>query len=98
MREIMKTDKHVLASLVSRIKIISGMDISIRRKPQDGRAQIRYHKKDYDLRVSTLPTSYGEKVTIRILNPDTASVRLEDLGFNEKAFEDFMDAVGRPRV
>jgi type IV pilus assembly protein PilB len=97
MREIMKTDKHVHASLVSRIKIISGMDISQRRIPQDGRSQIRYNGKNYDLRVSTLPTSYGEKVTIRILNPDIGSVRLEDLGFNEKALEDFLGAVGRPQ-
>ncbi|MDX2512987.1 MAG: ATPase, T2SS/T4P/T4SS family [Desulfobacterales bacterium] len=97
MREVMKTDKHVHASLVSRIKIMSGMDISERRQPQDGRSQIRYHKKNYDLRVSTLPTSYGEKVTIRILNPDTASVCLEDLGFSEKTLEDFVEAVGRPQ-
>jgi type IV pilus assembly protein PilB len=55
MRETMQTDKHIHASLVSRIKIISNMDISIRRKPQDGRSQVRYRGKRYDLRVSTIP-------------------------------------------
>jgi type IV pilus assembly protein PilB len=96
-REIMKTDKHVHASLVSRIKIISNMDIAIRRKPQDGKAQIRFKNKSYDLRVSTIPTSYGEKVTIRILDPDSAKIRIEDLGFSEKSLQDFVDVVSRPQ-
>ena len=97
MREILKTDKHVHASLVSRIKVISNMDISIRRKPQDGRSQVKYGGKSYDLRVSTIPTSYGEKVTIRILDQSRAGIRLEDLGFSETAFKDFRNAVSRPQ-
>jgi type IV pilus assembly protein PilB len=76
LREIMKTDRHVHTSLVSRIKIMAGMDISIRRKPQDGRARVRYSNKPYDLRVSTIPTTYGEKVTIRILDSDSGKVQL----------------------
>ncbi|MCJ7771557.1 MAG: Flp pilus assembly complex ATPase component TadA, partial [Desulfobacterales bacterium] len=96
-REIMKTDKHVHASLVSRIKIISNMDIAIRRKPQDGKAQIRYNDKNYDLRVSTIPTSDGEKVTIRILDPDAARIRIEDLGFSDTSLKDFTDVVSRPQ-
>lgn len=78
MREIMKTDRHIHASLVSRIKIISNMDITVRRKPQDGKAQVKYGGKTFDLRVSTIPSTYGEKLTIRILNPDTAKMNLED--------------------
>ncbi len=97
MREIMKTDRHVHASLVSRIKIISNMDISIRRKPQDGKAQVKYGKNTFDLRVSTIPTSYGEKVTIRVLNPATAAMGLEDLGFSAKALEDFANAIRIPQ-
>jgi type IV pilus assembly protein PilB len=97
MREIMKTDRHIHASLVSRIKIISNMDISIRRKPQDGKAQVKYGGNTFDLRVSTIPTSYGEKVTIRILNPATAGVGLEDLGFSPKALEDFANAISVPQ-
>lgn len=97
MREIMKTDKHVHASLVSRIKVTSNMDISIRRKPQDGRAQVKYGDKGYDLRVSTIPTSYGEKVTIRILDQNRSGIRLEGLGFSEKAFKDLENAIDRPQ-
>jgi type IV pilus assembly protein PilB len=97
MREIMKTDRHIHASLVSRIKIISNMDISIRRKPQDGKAQVKYGGNTFDLRVSTIPTSYGEKVTVRILNPATAGIGLEDLGFSPKALEDFANAISIPQ-
>ena len=97
MREIMKTDKHVHASLVSRIKVISNMDISIRRKPQDGRSQVRFRDKSYDLRVSTIPTSYGEKVTIRILDQSRAGMRLEELGISDRALRDFMEVMSRPQ-
>jgi type IV pilus assembly protein PilB len=97
MHETMKIDKHVHAPVVSRIKVISNMDISIRRKPQDGKTQVRHGGKIYDLRVSTIPTSYGEKVTIRILNPDTAGLGLEELGFGEKAYKDFVNAIGAPQ-
>lgn len=97
LREVMKTDKHVHASLVSRIKVISNMDISVRRKPQDGRCQVRYGDKDYDLRVSTIPTSYGEKVTIRILDQIRARIGLEDLGLPKKAFDDLVNAISMPQ-
>jgi len=97
MREIMKTDKHVHASLVSRIKVISNMDISIRRKPQDGRSQVRFRDKSYDLRVSTIPTSYGEKVTIRILDQSRSGMRLEELGISDRALRDFMEVMSRPQ-
>ncbi len=97
MREVLKTDRHVLASLVSRIKIISGMDISIRRKPQDGRAQVRYGGKAFDLRVSTIPTSYGEKVTIRILNPAQAGIQIEDLGMSGTVLAGITEALARPQ-
>jgi len=97
MREIMKTDKHVHASLVSRIKVISNMDISIRRRPQDGKSQVRYGGKSYDLRVSTIPTSYGEKVVIRILDQSRAGIGIQDLGFSDKVFEDFVNAIDMPQ-
>jgi len=97
MREIMKMDKHVHASVVSRIKVISNLDISLRMKPQDGKAQIKYVGKTYDLRVSTLPTSYGETVTMRILNPATAQLNPEDLGFSNKNLNDVNDAISMPQ-
>lgn len=97
MREIMKIERQVHTSLVSRIKIISSMDISIRRKPQDGRAQVRFGDTRYDLRVSTIPTNYGEKVTIRILNPAGGGMSLEDLGFNENDLRHFQEAISKPQ-
>jgi type IV pilus assembly protein PilB len=97
MREIMKTDRHVHASLVSRIKVISNMDVTIRRKPQDGKTQAKFGNKIYDLRVSTIPTTYGEKATIRILNPETSGLKLEDMGFSDKIFEDFVKVISMPK-
>jgi type IV pilus assembly protein PilB len=97
MREIMKTDKHVHAGLVSRIKVMSNMDISIRRKPQDGRSTVRYGGESYDLRVSTIPTSYGEKVTMRILRPDAGTIDTESLGLSDKAGERLENAIAMPQ-
>jgi len=97
MREILQASKKSHFSVVARIKIISNMDISVRRKPQDGRARIKFGNKEYDLRMSTIPTSYGEKVTIRILDPDGASLHLDDLGFPAKDLETFKDLVHRPQ-
>ena len=97
MNEIMKTDRHVHASLVSRIKILAGMDITIRRKPQDGRARVRHSAKPYDLRVSTIPTSFGEKVTIRILDSASGKVQIEDLGFSEKDLKTVNEALKHPQ-
>jgi len=97
MREIMKADRHIQASIVSRIKVVSNMDISIRRKPQDGKSQIKYGDKTYDLRVSTIPATYGESVTIRILNPDTAKIQIEDLGISGKAMDAFIECISKPQ-
>ena len=97
MREILHASKKSHFSVVARIKIISNMDISIRRKPQDGRARIKFGNKEYDLRISTIPTSYGEKVTLRILDPDGANLTIDDLGFPEQGLKTFMDQVHRPQ-
>jgi len=97
MREILQASKKSHFSVIARMKIISNMDISIRRKPQDGRARIKFGNKEYDLRLSTVPTSYGEKVTIRILDPDGAQLHLEDLGFPEHDLKTFSGMVHRPQ-
>ena len=97
LKEIMRADKDIHAGVVSRIKIVSNLDISIKRKPQDGKAQVRYGGKTFDLRVSTLPTSYGEKVTIRILDPATAALNPEDLGFSERDLKNLLEAIHRPQ-
>ncbi|MGB6972097.1 MAG: GspE/PulE family protein, partial [Desulfobulbales bacterium] len=97
MREILQASKKSHFSVVARLKIISNMDISIRRKPQDGRARIKFGSKEYDLRLSTIPTSYGEKVTLRILDPEGAQLQLDDLGFPEYDLQTFRDLVHRPQ-
>ena len=97
LRDVMRADKNIHAGVVSRIKIMSSLDITIKRKPQDGKAQLRYADKTYDLRVSTLPTSYGEKVTIRILDPATAALNPEDLGFLDKDLKNVLQAIHRPQ-
>jgi len=97
MREILQASKKSHFSVVARLKIISNMDISIRRKPQDGRSRIKFGSKEYDLRLSTIPTSYGEKVSIRILDPDGARLHLDDLGFLEPDLQTFKEMVHRPQ-
>ncbi|MFC1858956.1 ATPase, T2SS/T4P/T4SS family [Thermodesulfobacteriota bacterium] len=94
MRESVKTKMLIHASLVSRLKVISGLDIAVSRKPQDGKAQVNYDGLNYDLRVSTIPTSEGEKATIRILNPATAKLLPSDLGFSEKNLKKISEIVG----
>ena len=81
-------------SVISRIKIMSGMDISEKRKPQDGRILTVIDNKHIDLRVSSLPTMSGEKIVMRILDRDHAGVELEQLGFDEddmKYIREFCD-------
>ena len=97
LREILHASKRSHFSVVARIKIISNMDISIRRKPQDGRTRIKFGNKEYDLRISTIPTSYGEKVTLRILDPDGADLTIDDMGLPEQGLKIFMDQVHRPQ-
>ncbi|MDX1692373.1 MAG: GspE/PulE family protein [Ketobacteraceae bacterium] len=75
-------DKNLLPALVSRIKIISNLDISERRLPQDGRSRIRYMGKVVDLRVSVMPSVHGESVVIRLLDTQFAMASLEELGFS----------------
>ena len=97
MREIMRADRNIHAAVASRIKIMSNLDIAIKRKPQDGKAQVKQGGKIFDLRVSSLPTSYGEKVTIRILNPATAQLNPEDLGFSDKDLKTLNQAINIPQ-
>ncbi|MEW5734039.1 MAG: GspE/PulE family protein [Thermodesulfobacteriota bacterium] len=93
--EYSRLDKDFLAPLVSRMKVISGMDISIRRKPQDGKARVRCDGAFYDLRVSTLPASHGEKVVVRILGQEKGALRLEEMGFSSKAFQNMSEALDK---
>jgi type IV pilus assembly protein PilB len=80
LRDLTRVDLSIQNSLVSRIKILADMDIAERRLPQDGRLLVRIGDEKRDLRVSTLPTQYGEKVVIRLLDGASAFVRLQGLG------------------
>jgi type IV pilus assembly protein PilB len=82
LREVLTVPAHLQDQTISRFKIMSGMDIAERRKPQDGRSRLRYQGRRIDLRVSTLPTQHGEKIVIRLLNSDKAILPLEELGFS----------------
>jgi type IV pilus assembly protein PilB len=90
LREVIKVPKNQADAAISRMKIISGMDIADRRRPQDGRSRLRYEGKRIDLRVSTLPTQFGEKVVVRLLDSKRAQVTMTQLGLtpeNQHAFE-----------
>jgi len=82
--------------VVTRIKILSRLDISKTRVPQDGRTRVRLAGKHYDLRVSTLPAMHGEKVVLRVLDKSALSLKLESLGFEPRADERVRQAIARP--
>ncbi len=88
---------NIAHRLISRIKVMSKMDIAERRVPQDGRIKMRISKnKAIDFRVSTCPTLFGEKVVLRILDPTSAQIGIEKLGFEPKQQKLFLDAIHRP--
>ena len=83
-------NRNVLPLVISRIKVMAGMDIAERRMPQDGRCSVRLGQREIDLRVSTVPTSYGERAVLRILDKSTGLLTLEQLGLwkeDRKLFE-----------
>ena len=80
MRSVLTIPKNLQSSVISRLKVMSGMDIAERRIPQDGRFNVRIRDKEIDLRVSTLPTVYGEKVVCRLLDKSGGMITKENLG------------------
>lgn len=83
--------KAVHPSIVSRIKTLSRMDIAEKRKPQDGRIKTEFKGKEIELRISTLPTAFGEKIVIRIFDPDILLQQLGDLGFYDREYDLLMN-------
>lgn len=83
-------------AVVSRVKIISGLDIAEKRLPQDGRASVEVDGKTYDLRVNVLPNVYGEGICIRILDPDAAKMELSQMGFDEDTLARYDKVISRP--
>ncbi|RJQ64058.1 MAG: response regulator [Desulfobacteraceae bacterium] len=96
MREVMNFTKLAHPAVVSRIKIMANLDITIRRNPQDGRGRISIGDKPFDLRISTLPTFFGEKIVIRILE-SRAALPLADLGIPQRDLKNLVDLLKRPQ-
>ena len=97
LREMAKQPpKRFQNAIISRIKIMSRLDIAERMKPQDGKFQIRHEKRQIDLRVSILPVVHGEKVVMRVLDSSAISLKLEQLGFEPKALTDYTKAIREP--
>ena len=94
--EHMDYDKTLLPALVARIKIISNLDISERRKPQDGRLTVHVDNKEYDVRVSVLPTVFGEKVVMRLTNKDGLTRDKKYLGLSDREMPRFESIMGNP--
>jgi type IV pilus assembly protein PilB len=97
MRETMQLPKWVQGSVVSRIKLMAKMDIVERRVSQDGRIKVRLGEKNLDLRISTLPTQYGETVVMRVLDPKAAMITLDNLGITETDMQSILDIIERPQ-
>ena len=98
LREVVQPPVAVRGQLASRIKVMARLDISEKRIPQDGRIQIAFHKhgRPIDFRVSTLPTLFGEKVVMRILNSDGTSLNIDQLGLEPFQKEMLLEAINRP--
>jgi general secretion pathway protein E len=88
-------NRNVLSLVISRIKVMAGMDIAERRMPQDGRTSVRIGQREIDLRVSTVPTSYGERAVLRILDKSTGLLTLEELGLWKEDKEAFDRMINR---
>jgi type IV pilus assembly protein PilB len=88
--------KQLQLALASRFKIMSSLDIAERRLPQDGRMRVRVSGKDYDLRVSVLPTVFGEKIVLRVLDKTSLSASIDKLGLDPDTFRQFKAAIDAP--
>jgi type IV pilus assembly protein PilB len=96
LREITQPPIAIKDKLASRIKVISRLDIAEKRVPQDGRMKLKFGNKAIDFRVSTLPTLFGEKIVIRILDPSSAKLGIDALGYEKIEKERLMAAIRRP--
>ena len=84
------------AAIISRIKVMANLDIAEKRLPMDGRIGVRLNNDDIDIRVSTMPTAYGESISLRLLQKAGNFVKLQDLGFNQHDYEQVVKLINRP--
>ncbi len=96
LHEMLTLPKRLEPATISRIKIMARLDIAERRLPQDGHIRLRYQHRDIDLRVSTLPTIFGEKTVIRILDKEALKLDLTQLGFDPWSLEQFEGVIRQP--
>ena len=96
LQEMMSPPFKFKAAIISRLKIMAELDIAERRVPQDGRIKIKVVNRTIDLRVSSLPTIFGEKIVMRILDKSNLNIDLEKLGFEPRSFKEFSAAVASP--
>ena len=93
LKKILIHDSRIAPLIISRIKIISRLDISERRLPQDGRVSLSLGKKNVDVRVSTLPSSYGERIVLRLLDKESSQINIDDLGLNKYVLNNFKNSL-----
>ena len=96
LHEMLAPPKRLEAAIISRLKIMSNLDIAERRMPQDGRIKLRYNTREIDFRVSILPTIFGEKAVLRILDKDALKLDLTQLGFDAWSMDKFTWAIKQP--
>lgn len=96
LHEITSVPKKLQASIISRVKIMAELDIAEKRKPQDGRIRVKVAGRDVDVRISTVPTTWGESVVMRILDRSSVILSLEDLGLAGKKLQVFESLILRP--
>jgi len=96
MQEMMAPPFKFKAAIISRLKIMAELDIAERRVPQDGRIKIKILNRTIDLRVSSLPTIFGEKIVMRILDKANLNIDLEKLGFEPASMKEFVSAIANP--
>jgi general secretion pathway protein E len=93
--DVLGLNRNVLPLIISRIKVMAGMDIAERRMPQDGRCSVRLGQREVDLRISTVPTSYGERSVMRLLDKSTGLFKLDELGLWEEDLKKFDSLLNR---
>jgi len=96
LHEVSSPPKYLQSAIISRIKIMASLDIAERRKPQDGRFTINAEGKKIDVRVSCVPTAYGENVVLRLLDASTALLNLKDIGFSKEVLEKYQKLIRHP--
>ena len=96
LHEMLSPPKRLEPAIISRLKIMSNLDISERRLPQDGRIKLRYGSREIDFRVSILPTIFGEKAVLRILDKEALQLDMTKLGFDPWSYEKFGHAIHQP--